>query len=152
MTRGKIIVIVLIAIGIAIQFISSNRPKVITENKDDLLRNNEIDEPLASLIKTSCYDCHSNETNYPWYAYVAPISWLVSNDTRKGRHHLNFSEWKTYNKLDQAKMLSEIADEVKNGEMPMPVYLVMHPKAKLSDEEKKQLIDWTDQFGNNLFK
>ena len=151
MSKLKIPILVLIATLILIQIIPTKRPEVDMSNPNDLLKNNDIDTEVASLLRASCYNCHSNETNYPWYAYVAPSKWLVSFDTKEGRHHLNFSDWESLNKLDKAKILSEIADEVRGGDMPMPVYTIMHPKARLSEKDRTQIIDWTNRFGDQLF-
>ena len=87
------------------------------------------------LVERTCYDCHSNETKWPWYSNVAPISWLVQNDVNEGREHLNFSEWDR--KQEHA---DEAAEEVRDGEMPLWVYLPAHPEARLTDAEKQQLI------------
>lgn len=151
MSKLKIIGIAFVLLVVLVQFIPANRPDVKTTNERDLLLNNTLEKSVASLIKTSCYDCHSNESVYPWYAHIAPVSWLVNRDIREGRRHLNFSEWEGYNKLDKAKMLNEITDEVNGSEMPMSIYVLMHPKAKLSESERKQIVKWADQFGNNLF-
>lgn len=88
------------------------------------------------LAKRACFDCHSNETEWPWYSYVAPISWLVRRDVEGGRHHLNFSEWDV--PQDDAE---EAAEMVRKGEMPLWFYLPLHPQANLSAAEKRALID-----------
>ncbi len=87
------------------------------------------------LARLACYDCHSNETKYPWYANIAPVSWLVYHDINEGRDNLNFSTWA---KSDiEAHHLIE---QIEKGEMPKTVYLPMHPEARLTDEQKAQLI------------
>ncbi|MCA8913433.1 MAG: heme-binding domain-containing protein [Planctomycetes bacterium] len=88
-----------------------------------------------ALVKRACYDCHSNETKWPWYSNVAPVSWLVQNDVNEGREHLNFSEWDR-----RQKHADDAAEEVRDGEMPLWVYLPAHPEARLTDAEKQQLI------------
>jgi hypothetical protein len=87
------------------------------------------------LAKRACFDCHSNETVWPWYSYVAPVSWLVYADTMGGRSHLNFSEW---NRTQRAA--GEAASSLQDGEMPPAVYLPMHPSARLTAAEKQALI------------
>jgi len=87
------------------------------------------------LFHRACFDCHSNETRWPWYAHVAPTSWLLQRDVNEGRRHLNFSEW------DRPQHhRSHVAEQVKEGEMPPWYYLPMHPQAKLSETEKRALI------------
>jgi cytochrome c551/c552 len=89
-----------------------------------------------ALAKDACFDCHSNETVWPWYAKIAPSSWLLAHDVDEGRHELNFSEW------GQGEMeVEEIAEVIEEGEMPPWYYALMHPDAKLSDSEKRTLID-----------
>lgn len=95
------------------------------------------DSPATrELAKRACFDCHSNETVWPWYSHVAPVSWLVQRDTDEGRRKLNFSEW---NKPQ--KEADEAAKSVREGEMPMWIYLPTHPEARLTDAEKQALIN-----------
>jgi len=104
-----------------------------------------VPENIRTTLKTSCYDCHSNQTVYPWYSYVAPVSWLVVKDIKEGRDKVNFSEWGTLKKRSKIKVLSNMADEVESGDMPLPVYLIMHRDAKLDENTRQDLIKWTDQ-------
>jgi hypothetical protein len=98
---------------------------------------------VQSVLRKSCYDCHSNETNWPWYAYVAPISWSVAGHVDHGRSHLNFSEWGSYGAVDQAEMIEEIWEEVEERTMPLPGYLRFHREALLSDDEVETIRLWT---------
>lgn len=132
--------------------VPSGRPDVTLNNPADLIVNNQIPDSVSQLLKAACYDCHSNETVYPWYAYVAPVSWLVSRDTRMGREHLNFSEWEDYSKMDKAKQLGDLAEEVEDGAMPMPIYILMHPEAKITLAQRELLIEWSDEFAESLFE
>jgi mono/diheme cytochrome c family protein len=84
-----------------------------------------------TLAQRACFDCHSNETIWPWYSNVAPVSWLVYRDVMEGREKLNFSEWGVSRQED----LEEIIEVIREGEMPMPIYLIQHPEARLSAEE-----------------
>ena len=93
------------------------------------------------IARTSCYDCHSNETDWPVYSYVAPMSWLVRRDVEGGRAALNFSEWDE----DQAEEAEEAEDEVEDGEMPRPSYTRIHRDARLTDEEARILLDAIEQ-------
>jgi len=92
------------------------------------------------LIHRACFDCHSNKTVWPWYSNIAPVSWLVQRDVNGGRRHLNFSEWD----LPQ-RHAKDVAEEVKQGEMPPWFYLPMHPAANLSEAEKQELIDGAEK-------
>ena len=93
-----------------------------------------------ALVRRACYDCHSNETTWPWYSHVAPVSWLVQNDVNGGRGHLNFSEWDR--PQEHAK---DVTQEVKQGDMPPWFYLPMHPNAKLTDADKQALIEGAEK-------
>ncbi len=142
----------LLALFIIIQFIPNELPKVTLDNENDLLKNNNFPKEIQHLLKTSCYDCHSNETIYPWYSYVAPISFLVKRDTKEGRKELNFSNWKKLNKKKKAKHLTDIIEEIEEGEMPFPPYLITHSDARMSDESKQKIMDWADSYAESLFE
>jgi hypothetical protein len=91
------------------------------------------------LAKRTCFDCHSNEPVYPWYSNVAPVSWLVMHDIEEGRGNLNFSEWETGSKRAQ-RAADEVGEVISSGQMPLPIYLLQHPEARLTDTEKQELI------------
>jgi hypothetical protein len=130
--------IILLSLGIpflAIQLVPVDRsnPPVVS----DLA----APSPVNEILRTSCYDCHSNETHWPWYSYVAPVSWLVTHDVKEGRHEVNFSEWNLVS--DPHHVIEEIHEEVEDGKMPMEIYLLLHPGAALSDGQKKTLDEWS---------
>jgi hypothetical protein len=102
---------------------------------------------VQAILERACMDCHSHETKWPWYAYVAPISWLVSYDTEEGREHLNFSTWSSYSAKKQAKKIHEMWEEVEEGEMPLSPYAWLHPEAKLGAEDKAALQAWSRAHG-----
>lgn len=143
---------VLLAILVAIQFIPTNRPAVSTDNPTDLITNNSVPEPIQDMLHNACYDCHSNQTNYPWYSYVAPVSYLVIRDIREGKKELNFSEWENLAKKDKLKILGEISEVVLDGEMPMKIYPPLHPEAKLTQQNRNDLAAWADGFAELVFE
>jgi hypothetical protein len=98
---------------------------------------------VQAILDRACMDCHSHQTRWPWYAYVAPVSWLVSYDTQEAREHLNFSKWGAYSARKQAKKIGEMWEEVEDGEMPLLPYLLLHSEAKLSDADKSTLRAWS---------
>ena len=106
----------------------------------------EIQAPaeVQRIFERSCYDCHSNETRWPWYSHVAPVMWLVDHDVSEGREHLNFSSFEGLSEKTQAKVRREIAEQVETGEMPMSIYVPLHPEAALSDEDKRRIRAWAD--------
>jgi hypothetical protein len=98
---------------------------------------------VAAVLRRACYDCHSNETVWPWYSNVAPVSWLLAHDVHEGRRELNFSVWNAYDAKKQTKKLKETAEEVAEGEMPPWYYRVVHRDAGLSQADTKLLRTWT---------
>lgn len=105
---------------------------------------------VKDIFKKSCYDCHSNETVWPWYSRVAPVSWLVTSDVNESRENLNFSEWGTYTSKKQVKLAESIGEEVKEGEMPLMIYLIMHSSAELDDIQKDIIYNWVASQGGEL--
>ncbi len=106
---------------------------------------------VMSLLKVACYDCHSYQTQYPWYTNVAPISWWIGHHIEEARDHLNFSIWGTYDSSDQLDLLYACADEVEKGRMPLASYTWIHGAAKLTDYQRGLLKDWfnSGQIGMN---
>ncbi|MBV8708685.1 MAG: heme-binding domain-containing protein [Acidobacteriaceae bacterium] len=97
---------------------------------------------VAAVLKRSCMDCHSNQTVWPWYSYMAPVSWLVERDVRRGRDHLNLSEWPQYTFQQKQELLADIATAVKNGEMPLRQYTLIHRRARLSEADTDMVYTW----------
>ncbi|MCC5936328.1 MAG: heme-binding domain-containing protein [Lunatimonas sp.] len=145
MKIGTIIISGILLVFVVIQLIPNELPPVKAENPQDLLKSDLISESVGKLIRRSCYSCHSNETEYPWYSYVAPSSWLVAKDVREGREALNFSDWESLEMLDKLALLDDVVIEVQEGTMPMGIYTWMHPSAKLSDEQRIAIIDWAEE-------
>ncbi len=145
----KRIGLLLLLLAIAIQFVPVNRTNPAVDPNQDYLKVSAAPAEVARLLKASCYDCHSNEAKYPWYSYVAPVSFLVQNHIQEGRSKLNFSTWGSNSSgQDLAEAAEEIPEVIAEGEMPLWDYQLMHPEAKLSDAEKRTLIDWFNS-GNN---
>ena len=104
-------------------------------------------QPVLAVLQRSCFDCHSNHTRWPWYAYVAPVSWLVVNDVHEGRHEMNFTEWNRAGARRRARVAAKVWDEVEEGKMPLPSYLRMHAEAKLSEADRAVLRGWAEASG-----
>lgn len=122
--------------GLAIQLIPVDRenPPVETEVRAPM--------EVRQVLRGSCYDCHSHQTRWPWYGYVAPISWLMAYDVTEAREHLNFSAWNRYDARERRKKRDEVGEEVDEGEMPLWYYLPLDPEARLSEEDKRKLRAW----------
>jgi Haem-binding domain len=104
----------------------------------------EAPPEIAGLLERACYDCHSNQTVWPWYTRVAPFSWLIHRDVVEGRRHLNFSEWSALPADKQARRKKAAAREVDKGTMPLWFYLPLHPAARLTDADRAALARWAD--------
>lgn len=143
----KIILIGVLALVIVLQFfrIDKVNPKVVLSN--DFIEISQPEQKIQKILRTSCYDCHSNETNYPWYSSVAPISWWLADHIEEAREHLNFSEWGNYNEKKQKHKLHECYEEVEEGEMPLESYTWTHSEANLTNEEREYLENWFKSFG-----
>lgn len=102
-----------------------------------------INPSVQKILDRSCADCHSNQTVWPWYSYVAPASWLVISDVNDGRQHMNLSEWGTYPRQKASKLLDEICRKVQGGGMPPFQYLPMHPDSRLRQRDRQQICQWT---------
>ena len=105
---------------------------------------------VESVLNRACMDCHSNETRWPWYSNVAPVSWFVADHVNHGRRHLNFSAWDGYEPDEAEGILEAVCKEAKHGMMPLRSYLMLHPEARLSPTDVKTLCDWSLAEGNRL--
>jgi hypothetical protein len=105
---------------------------------------------VDGLLRRACYDCHSNETVWPWYSQVAPVSWLLARDVHEGRNELNFSTWSAYAPAKKDKKLKESAEEVAEGEMPPWFYVLVHRDAALSPADVERLRAWTAEERSKL--
>lgn len=138
MTRRTVAYAAIAAAAIfgAVQFVPVRRTNPPVEAP--LLAPDEI----QAILDRSCADCHTNETRWPWYAYVAPSSWLVARDVEVGRDNLDFSYWGLLSAKEQRELAGEIAREVHAGTMPIRAYLFLHPRSRLSPSEARQLREW----------
>lgn len=100
---------------------------------------------VGEVLQASCYDCHSNETTWPWYSYVAPVSFFVADHVAEGREHVNFSTWGREDAEEQDHILEEVVEVMEEGEMPLRSYTIAHPAARLTDAQRRLLVDWARQ-------
>jgi cytochrome c len=98
---------------------------------------------IRNALARKCGDCHSNNTRWPLYSRIAPTSWLVEHDVHEGREHMNLSFWDQYSIDNRIDLLGKMGTQLRQRKMPLKQYLLLHPEARLSDEERKQIIDWT---------
>ncbi len=146
-----IFAVLLIAVFVVVQFFQpeKNEGEVTA---DHLFSQEDVPENIKTMLQTSCLDCHSNQTNYLWYHRVSPVSWLISGHIRDGKDELNLSEWSKMDVYDKLESLEDMCKEVERGKMPIKPYLRMHPKAKLSEEQKKELCAWSEKLSEKLME
>jgi Haem-binding domain len=111
----------------------------------DLLATNPPPAEIVSVLRGACYDCHSHETQWPWYSHVAPVSWWVAGHVNDGRKRLNFSNWPHDDSKRAVRWLDRISESVDSSEMPLPGYDRMHPAARLTRAQRDQLVQWAEQ-------
>ena len=142
----KKLILWILILSIAIQFIQLDVPATLISPA-----NKEIDAPIEviEILQRSCYDCHSNSINYPWYAKIAPASWYIKNHVKEGREVVNFSQWKSYSREKRLKVIKELPKSLVIR-MPLPDYLWMHEEATLTKEDKKLLTDWAKELRKEL--
>jgi hypothetical protein len=138
----KKVLVGLLVIFIAIQLIRPERNNGQADTSQDIAHYAQVPDNVMHVLKTSCYDCHSNHTDYPWYTNINPVGLWMNHHVEEGKGELNFSEFATYNKKRIDHKLEEIAEEVEEGHMPLPSYLLIHTDAKLSKEQMKLIVDW----------
>ena len=138
----RLILVFIVTAFVFMQFFSIDKanPKV-EKNADFILLENPPSQ-IAEMVRSACYDCHSNETVWPWYSNVAPISWVVEEHVIEGRDHLNFSYWSDFDEEDIADVSKAMIDEIQDGDMPLPGYNKIHTEANWTPEQKRELIKW----------
>ena len=150
--KTKLIIYIIVGLAIVIQFIPANLPENKPPTDFDIMIAESIPDDISVILRQACYDCHSNQVIYPWYSYVAPVSWLVARDVRVGVPELNFSEWGALTKRQKLKLLDKIADEISAGSMPFPIYKITHPEARLTDEQRASIVKWTEYLTEKVFE
>jgi hypothetical protein len=146
----KWIVLVLAGLFVVMQLIRPARTNPPVDESRTIQAHTQLTPEAAAILNRSCNDCHSNQTRWPWYTNVAPVSWFVINHVNDGRRQMNFSDWAQYDRSEQENYLRKICREVKSGDMPIHSYLWLHGDAKLSSEDVKVLCDWTNDESQRL--
>ena len=136
---------------LGLQFVRPAKTNPVIDQTRALHNQAEMSAEVATVLQRACYDCHSNDTRWPWYSNVAPVSWFVIDHVNHGRRHLNFSNWASYDKQDKAAHLQLIGDTVRVNIMPMSSYTLVHRDAQLSDEDKKLIGEWVKAEKAKLF-
>ena len=138
----KIVGYILLAALVVIQFIRPDKNQGSLESMIEFQEDTSVPDNVLGILKTQCFDCHTNNTKYPWYAEVAPFSFWLNDHIIDGKKHFNMSEWNSYSTKKKDHKLEELIEEVKEGEMPLPSYTWIH--GNLSEEDKKTLLNWAN--------
>jgi hypothetical protein len=150
MNRSKKILFGILIVLIAIQFIQPARNKNGQVLPTAISNNYSLPENVQATLKTACYDCHSNSTQYPWYANIQPVRSFLDWHIKEGKEELNFSEFGSYSHRRQINKFKSIANSIDDGSMPLSSYTLMHKNARLSPAEKISIINWARKTADSL--
>ncbi len=140
----------LLILFIGIQFIRSAKNKSMVKANEDINSIIYVPDEVKRIIQRSCYDCHSNNTNYPWYSNIQPAGWFLARHIKNGKADLNFNEFATYSGRRQISKLKSIENSIKDNSMPLSSYLWLHKDARLLKEEKKLIMEWASKTRDSL--
>jgi hypothetical protein len=146
----KIIALVLLVAFIGIQFIPTDRNQSSVVLDTDFMLVNKVPSNIENKIQVSCYDCHSNNTAYPWYNKIQPVAWFLGDHIKEGKAELNFNEWDEYSDRRKNSKLRSIISQIEDDEMPLDSYTIIHADAKFSEDEKSEIIEYMAQLKNSL--
>jgi len=141
MKLWKKIVLGLAVVFVILQFVRPEK-NVGNSSAHSIAQHFNVPPGVQTILQRSCYNCHSNNTVYPWYAEVQPAGWFLANHIRDGKRGLNFDEYTSYRLMKQYRRFKDIVDQIQSDEMPLPSYLIIHRDAKLSSLQKDELIQW----------
>ena len=150
MSITKKILLALLGVFILIQFIKPAKNQSTAVTPDDIFANFQSADSTKQLIRTACYDCHSNNTVYPWYAEIQPVALWLADHVNEGKSELNFSEFASYKPKKADHKLEEVIEMIQEGEMPLKSYTLIHGEAKLSEEQKTSIINWAEGLRNQI--
>ncbi|MDW5290233.1 heme-binding domain-containing protein [Formosa sp. PL04] len=146
----KIIALVLLVAFVGMQFVPTERNQSNVIPKIDFLLVNNSPKNIEKLLQVSCYDCHSNNTEYHWYNKIQPIAWILEDHIEEGKAELNFNEWDSLSNRRKKSKLRSIIKQIESGEMPLSSYTLMHSNAIFSEAEKKDVIQYITQLKDSL--
>ncbi len=141
----KKILIVLLVVFVVIQFIPTKRNQSSKMLPTDITLTYTVPNNIQAILKTSCYNCHSNNTNYPWYNKVQPVGWFLQFHIEEGKEELNFNEFGSYSMKKRKSKLKAMAHEIKEGDMPLFSYTLIHRNARISGNKKALLLNWINK-------
>ncbi|WJJ96417.1 heme-binding domain-containing protein [Algibacter luteus] len=150
MKAVKIIAIVLLVAFVGIQFMPVERNQSDGVPKTDFMLVNDVPSDIKNKLQVSCYDCHSNNTQYPWYNKVQPVAWFLEDHIKEGKAELNFNEWADYSDRRKKSKLKSIISQIRDDEMPLTSYTLIHGEAKFSENDKKEITQWLERLMDSI--
>jgi hypothetical protein len=153
MKRGiKLALLLLVVLLIVLQFFQPERNQGSIVEEGDFITEASLPDSLAAILINSCYDCHSNHTEYPWYSRISPVWWYLHKHIVDGKEELNLSEFGDFSKAEKIGALTDLYDALEAGTMPLQSYILIHGDARLSQEEVDALLEWVDLKTLSLMK
>lgn len=140
----------LLLLFIGAQFYRPPRNAGVTEGPPSIIARHKVPADVQNILRRSCYDCHSNNTAYPWYASVQPVAWWLNQHVTEGKAELNFSEFARYDAKRAVRKLQATADELLDRHMPLKSYLWMHRDAKLTDADVALVSQWAEDLADEI--
>ncbi len=150
MSRIKKILLVLLLVFIAIQFFQPAHNKSGQVLPIDFTNFYSVPTNVKTILQNACYDCHSNNTAYPWYSNIQPMAWIMARHIKNGKEKLNFSNFGSNSTRKRISKLKEISNQINDDEMPIPSYKVMHKIANLTQADKALIMDWMNKTADSL--
>ena len=135
---------------IVIQFFPTTLNERDTVPQSDFMVENQVPATIKNRLQVSCYDCHSNNTDYPWYSKIQPSAWYLEDHIQEGKDELNFNEWATYSDRRKNSKLRSIISQIEEDKMPLDSYILIHRDAILSDEDKTLIVDFITALKDSL--
>ncbi len=146
----KQLFLILLVVFVVLQFFRPKTNVSDTPAINDITKVYSVPTNVMASLQTSCYDCHSNNTKYPWYSLVQPVAWWLADHIEEGKKEINFDEFATYSPRRQYKKFREINTQLEEDEMPLKSYTIIHGNAKLSMEQKVQIYNWTNAMMDSM--
>lgn len=146
----NIVTLIVLVIFVGIQFVPTEKNQSDFAPKTDFLLVNNTPETIGQLLMVSCYDCHSNNTEYPWYNKIQPVAWFLEEHVNEGKKELNFNEWDAYSDRRKNSKLNSIISQIEDDEMPLYSYTLIHRDAVYSDSEKEMVIEYMRDLKDKL--
>lgn len=146
----KIIVLFVLVAFVGIQLVPTTRNQSDFVPVTDFMLVTDVPKAISEKLQISCYDCHSNNTQYPWYNKIQPVAWLIENHIKEGKTELNFSEWDSLSNRRKSSKLRSIIKQIESDEMPLDSYTMIHKDSKFSEKDKTEIIQWIGQLNTSL--